>query len=1106
MVTEFTGGVTPGFSFDSEPFGITAGPDGNLWFTEYRGSRIARITPAGVVTEFSLPAPNRQPSHITAGPDGNLWFTEGSPGGIGRITTAGVVTEFLGGSTPGFTANRIPSGITTGADGNLWFTETRDPGAVVRVSLPSVTPTPTPTASPEPEAPSPTPSPDPSTPPGPAPAQPPRVTAVISGAPVVTGSSALLSAQVLGSAQHLDWDLNGDGKTEVSCPGDQPTLTFRPAASTGGARASAFAGRVTVQAVGAAGAGPPLSESFPVAPTPPAQISQPIKDAVTKVVAGQPPVYVCGLARDFAASQTELTAPPGAERQHCYGRTVDAGILRVSGCLMTVDDISDIPRAERGIVQELARTIGVGPVRPSTILKKPDLVLGAIDGYVASGPVLVNGVEIDPGAGASIVIYSQVDRILSSNAAMNVGGIVLDHRKAFSLDTRPEKGASIPLGDFKTLPGPIEDLGAFAMVGDLGVTLIPGTPGAPAGAKITTELELPSWLSFGGSTARARVTLTVTGDGRLKLEDMHIELPDVDIGLMKITDLQLDFKREDGDSVWHGQGQFCLLERVCVNAAEEEGVKPPGGVVIRNGELDRAHVNVTFNPGIPLYPNVDLTHVGAGAGRNPTRLLGGIGVTAIGIYRINGTFVMAFPSAATPYQPNRDEISGLTDQDYDHAFTRFTLAASGEAALRVDALDQTITLGRGHFVYQWPGYVRVGGEIRESFAGIVTLTGRTNGEFNLGNGRFNFGQDIEACVLDYFCRGAYTRLSSVGVGACATVNLGAGSVSIGGGVQFRPFKILLSPFDGCRWSEFEDAAVFDGKAAAAQATGAITVKIKKGDRSRSIRLDGADGAPRVRVTAPGGQTLDSPEGPGTALTPAIRILRSQQIKATVIGLQDPKPGTYQLDLLPGSPAITKVTEAEDPPPARVSARVTGRGAKRTLDYDVLRRPGQKVTFVEVAGGAKRPIGTVTGGRGRLRFTPAPGTDRRRIEAQFELVGIGAETKTVAAFTPPSPRLDRPTRLSVRRRASRLVVTWKRVADAARYELVTTLNSGEQRITRTRRPAATITRVARSSGGRVTVRAIAPMRQGQAAAARFRATAPRTSPRFRPLPKLKRAGG
>jgi streptogramin lyase len=58
------------------PFGITAGPDGNLWFTEERGNQIGRITPAGTVTEFPIPNGNSQPAGITAGPDGNLWFTE----------------------------------------------------------------------------------------------------------------------------------------------------------------------------------------------------------------------------------------------------------------------------------------------------------------------------------------------------------------------------------------------------------------------------------------------------------------------------------------------------------------------------------------------------------------------------------------------------------------------------------------------------------------------------------------------------------------------------------------------------------------------------------------------------------------------------------------------------------------------------------------------------------------------------------------------------------------------------------------------------------------------------------------------------------------------
>src|SRR5947207_4666187 len=60
----------------SYTFGITAGPDGNLWFTEYNGNNIGRITTAGVITEFAQNTVNVGPVGITAGPDGALWFTE----------------------------------------------------------------------------------------------------------------------------------------------------------------------------------------------------------------------------------------------------------------------------------------------------------------------------------------------------------------------------------------------------------------------------------------------------------------------------------------------------------------------------------------------------------------------------------------------------------------------------------------------------------------------------------------------------------------------------------------------------------------------------------------------------------------------------------------------------------------------------------------------------------------------------------------------------------------------------------------------------------------------------------------------------------------------
>ena len=98
--------------------GITAGPDGALWFTETDGTGIGRISTAGVLTGYPVPTANSAPYGITAGPDGALWFTERRAGKIGRITTAGVVTEY-----PVLTFGSVPNEIAAGPDGALWFTE-----------------------------------------------------------------------------------------------------------------------------------------------------------------------------------------------------------------------------------------------------------------------------------------------------------------------------------------------------------------------------------------------------------------------------------------------------------------------------------------------------------------------------------------------------------------------------------------------------------------------------------------------------------------------------------------------------------------------------------------------------------------------------------------------------------------------------------------------------------------------------------------------------------------------------------------------------------------------------------------------------------------------
>lgn len=118
------------------PHAITAGPDGSLWFTAQgvgkqsnltinTGSNyVGKITTAGNITLFPLnaQAENQKAGNvlggITAGPDGNVWFTEPKSGQIARISPDGVVAEF-----PVPTTDSAPNDIALGRDGALWFTE-----------------------------------------------------------------------------------------------------------------------------------------------------------------------------------------------------------------------------------------------------------------------------------------------------------------------------------------------------------------------------------------------------------------------------------------------------------------------------------------------------------------------------------------------------------------------------------------------------------------------------------------------------------------------------------------------------------------------------------------------------------------------------------------------------------------------------------------------------------------------------------------------------------------------------------------------------------------------------------------------------------------------
>jgi streptogramin lyase len=108
---------SPNNAMNTVSYGITAGPDKNVWFTEWNQGKIGFVTSQGNFTEYALANVAARPFGIVAGPDGNLWFTEAAGGMIGRITTKGSITEYP------LPAQSVPQEITVGPDGALWFTD-----------------------------------------------------------------------------------------------------------------------------------------------------------------------------------------------------------------------------------------------------------------------------------------------------------------------------------------------------------------------------------------------------------------------------------------------------------------------------------------------------------------------------------------------------------------------------------------------------------------------------------------------------------------------------------------------------------------------------------------------------------------------------------------------------------------------------------------------------------------------------------------------------------------------------------------------------------------------------------------------------------------------
>jgi len=94
----------------ADPYGVTAGSDGNVWFTDRAGNNVGHMSQSGSGVA-TVPVPRQHPSGIVHGRDGNLWVSMAD--GVGRLSPSSLELALFG--------QKSSDALAAGADGSIWF-------------------------------------------------------------------------------------------------------------------------------------------------------------------------------------------------------------------------------------------------------------------------------------------------------------------------------------------------------------------------------------------------------------------------------------------------------------------------------------------------------------------------------------------------------------------------------------------------------------------------------------------------------------------------------------------------------------------------------------------------------------------------------------------------------------------------------------------------------------------------------------------------------------------------------------------------------------------------------------------------------------------------
>jgi hypothetical protein len=681
--------------------------------------------------------------------------------------------------------------------------------------------------------------------------------------------------------------------------------------------------------------------------------------------------------------------------------------------------------------------------------------------YISHGPMKVNGVAVDPsGDHAVVLVPSDVGQavqqvhdmvIASSSAGVDLGGIPLsqDATSSFVSTVNDAVGSGsqqlIPKIDLDSIANDLKsklDLGPFTLAGtDAQVHIANGV------AILDAEAKLPSLsTSPGGAPIETAIQITGQPDGTVKLSGLHLNVPDAYLGAVHVNDLDLTY---DGGLTVQGQLLFPPLDT---------------GIDIQEFRIDQAgnfrSLILAYlagaGEGIPVGPGVFLTKVGGGLTLNPDEIHAlatlSVGPSTGGgcpIAGLDGTLVLHFGPPP------------------------FFISSNSDIELAC------FKIGNVHFYADSDGYVTFGGSMGFD-GGPLYFNASLDGAIRLPN--WQVVGSGEGGIRHVLAGSVHVVISNRGLAGCGSIYVGVDpfgfTLSGGAAVRWNP-SLLLGPasiianlhlFTGCDLSDYQTVvspAARDGAGPPMR-----TFTLPSGQRALVLAVQGLGKAPLVTLRGPKGTVVDlTGAAVFTRARTAIGLRQDSEDTAFFI-VAHPPAGQWVVQPASSSVPIVKLQQAQVLPGPRITARVSGTGSRRTLTYSVAPITGQTVRFVEQDGTAGQTVATVSGGgRGQVHFTVAParGT-RRRIMAEVQQGGLPRTNLIVATFSAPSPRVGTVRGLQVRRRGTRLLITWKPAALATRYDVVVSLSTGARALFSTtgRTDRVVVPSVAKSTSARISV--------------------------------------